>query len=243
MQIRTFIGAAATLLAMAVAMMAGAGTVAAEPEEPGWYARIVTSSGTVVARLHPEQAPQSVAYFVALARGELIWNDPFTGEPKKVPYYDGLKIHKAVVGQRFEAGDPTASGEGYAPFYLPHEGFGPIDFSKGGRLGNTRAAGGLITASMFFVSAEGLPWLNGRHPCFGTVVEGLDVVRSISSVQTDSIGRPLETIVLETVEIFSVGDPDPLPKAVHYEPRSPQLELREDILKDGKWGIQRPKGD
>jgi hypothetical protein len=67
------------------------------------------------------------------------------------------------------------------------------------------------------------------------------VVRSICSVQTDSIGRPLDAVILEKVEIFSVGDPDPLPEVEHYEPKAPQFELREDILKDGKWGIQRPK--
>jgi len=223
--------------------MAGtAVSAAAEQDEPGWYARIVTSSGTILARLHPEQAPQAVAYFVALARGELVWNDPFTGEPKKEPYYDGLKIHKAVISQRLEAGDPTASGQGYAPFFLPHEGFGPLNFSAGGRLGSTRAAGGLISGSMFFITAEGMPWLNGRHPCFGTVVQGREVVRSICSVQTDSISRPLDPVILEKVEIFSVGDPDPLPEAVHFEPQAPQFELREDILKDSKWGIQRPKG-
>ncbi len=239
MKSRAFAAAAAVLLALAVT--AAAGSEEAGLEEPGWYARIVTSSGTIVARLHPEQAPQSVAYFAALARGELVWNDPFTGEPKKERYYDGLEVHKAVVDQRLETGDPTASGQGYAPFYLPHEGFGPIDFSQGGRLGNTRAGGGLITGSMFFISAGGMPWLNGRHPCFGTVVRGLDVVRSICSVQTDSRGRPLDAVTIETVEIFSVGDPNPLPEAVPYEPKKPKLELRDDILKGGKWGIQRPK--
>lgn len=242
MKNRAVPAAAAVLLTMVIAMGAS-GSTAATTEDPGWYARLVTSSGTIVVRLHPEQAPQSVAYFVALARGELVWNDPFTGEPKKERYYDGLKIHKAVAGQRFEAGDPTASGQGYAPFFLPHEGFGPIDFTRAGRLGNTRAGGGLISASMFFISSEGLPWLNGRHPCFGTVIEGREVVEAISSVKTDAIERPLEAIILETVEIFSVGDPDPLPEPVHYEPKRPKLEIREDILKDSKWGVQRPKGD
>ena len=230
---------AAVLLALVLTGAAGA----AEPEEPGWYARMVTTSGTIVARLLPEQAPQAVAHFVALARGELVWNDPFTGEPKKEPYYDGLKIHKAVAAQRFEIGDPTGSGQGYAPFFLPHEGFGPVDFTQGGRLGSTRASGGLISGSMFFITAEGMPWLNGRHPCFGTVVEGREVVRSITALRTDSIGRPLEEVRLESVEIFAVGEPEPLPEAEHYEPRSPQIEIREDVLKGSKWGIQRPKGE
>ncbi len=204
---------AAAVVLMVLVSTGAAGQGTAVPEDPGWYARIVTSGGTVVARLLPEQAPQAVAHFVALARGELVWNDPFSGEPKKAPYYDGLKIHKAVTAQRFEVGDPTGSGQGYAPFFLPHEWVGPVDFTQGGRLGSTRAGGGLISGSMFFITAEGMPWLNGRHPCFGTVVEGRDVVRTITSVQTDSIGRPLTPVILETVEIFAVGEADPLPEA------------------------------
>ena len=232
MQNRTLIAAATLLLAMAggFVQVSQAGDGEPGPDETGWYARIITSRGTIVARLLPEQAPQSVAYFVALARGELVWNDPFTGEPKKEPYYDGIKIHKAEAGQRFEAGDPTGSSQGYAPFYLPHEGFGPINFSGGGRLGNTRGGGGLISGSMFFVSAEGMSWLNGRHPCFGIVVSDLELVRQICAVKTDSIGRPLEPIIIETVEIFSVGDPDPVPEPVVFEPQRPVFEMRKDIL-------------
>ncbi len=232
---KILIAAVALLFVMLAgsAQISQAGDDEAGLNESGWYARIITSRGVIVVRLLPEQAPQSVAYFVALARGELVWNDPFSGEPRKDPYYDGLKIHMAKAGQRFEAGDPTGSSQGYAPFYLPHEGFGPINFTAAGRMGNTRSGGGLISGSMFFISAEGMPWLNGRHPCFGTVVSGLELVRKISSVKTDPIGRPLEPIILETVEIFSVGDPKPLPAPVVYEPVRPVFERRKGIPKDG----------
>ncbi len=229
----------AVLLLCGVAM-AGSAPREAPSEEPGWYARLDTSKGEILIRLLPEQAPQSVAYFAALARGELVWNDPFTGEPRKDPYYDGMEIHKAQAGERFEVGDPTGSGQGYAPFFLPHEGFGPVNFNKAGRVGNTRAPGGLISGSMFFVSEGGMPWLNGRHPCFGVVVSGMSVVRSITTVKTDSMGKPLEPIVLKTVELFSVGDPEPLPKPVPFQPEIPKMEIRKEILKGSKWGIRRP---
>ncbi len=212
----------------------------AAPEETGWYATLVTSKGDILIRLLPEQAPQSVAYFAGLARGELVWNDPFTGAPRKDPYYDGMIIHKSVAGQRFEAGDPTASGQGYAPFFLPHEGFGPVNFNQAGRIGNTRASGGLISGSMFFVSEIGMNWLNDRHPCFGIVLSGMEVVHAITTVKTDSMGKSIDPITLITVKVFSVGNPDPIPEPVYFEPEVQKMELRPEILKDGKWGFQRP---
>ena len=78
----------------------------------GWYAVIDTSLGRILARLLPEQAPQAVAHFAALAEGRLEWNDPFTGKPRRDPYYDGVVIHRVAAGQRFEAGDPTGTSRG-----------------------------------------------------------------------------------------------------------------------------------
>ena len=58
---------------------AAAGFVPAEGLAEGLYARIETSLGRIVARLLPEQAPQSVAHFAAMAEGQLEWFDMTTG--------------------------------------------------------------------------------------------------------------------------------------------------------------------
>jgi peptidyl-prolyl cis-trans isomerase A (cyclophilin A) len=195
----------------------------------GWYVEIDTSLGTVLARLLPEQAPQAVAHFTALAEGRLEWTDPFTGEPRTDPYYDGLEIHKVEAGQRFEVGDPTGTGRGAAPFYLPPEGFGPVDFTWGWRLGMTRASLGRISGSLFFVTEAGLPWLNGKHPCFGVVIEGKDVVGIIAKSPADASGRPREPIVLEEIRIRRVGAPEPLPEPVHYTPKRLDFRLRDGL--------------
>ncbi len=50
--------------------------------EEGWYARIETSMGRIVAKLLPEQAPQSVAFFAAMAEGRLEWFDRASGDVK-----------------------------------------------------------------------------------------------------------------------------------------------------------------
>ncbi len=229
--VRTPLLVAALVLAFAAAADAQvAATGGAAALAPGWYARLDTSAGEIVARLLPEQAPQSVAHFVALARGTMDWIDPFTGESVRRPYYDGLEVHKVKAAERFEVGDPTGTGRGAVPVYVPpEEAFGPVDFSKGGRLGMTRATLGRVSGSLFFVTASPQPWLSGRHPCFGVVVSGEDVVWRITSVKAHPSGRPIEPVVLRHVEIFSAGDPAPLPQPQTYVPVTPRMKVRDEV--------------
>ena len=191
----------------------------------GWYARIETSMGVIIAKLLPEQAPQAVAHFAQLARGELPWTDLLTGETRKGRFYDGSQVHRAVAGMRFEAGDPTGTGRGGPAIYIPEEGLGPVNFDTAGRLGMTRAPGHRISAYQFFVTASAQPFLTGRHPCFGVVVSGRDVVMAISGVKTYSNGRPIDPVTIESVRIFAVGDPAPLPKPEPYHPSQRQIRL------------------
>lgn len=194
----------------------------------GWHARIETSLGRIVVRLFPEQSPQAVAHFVGLAEGSLPWTDLVSGERHTTPYYDGIKVHKAEAAQRFEAGDRTGTGRGAPAIYLPpEEGAGPMNFSTPYRMGMTRARGGRVSAVQFFISAAPQPWLTGRHPCFGTVVAGKDVVRAITEVRTYSNGKPIEPVVIDKIRVFTVGDPPPLAEPVAYAPKPLELQLRE----------------
>ena len=83
--------------------------------DEGWYARIETSMGRVIARMLPEQAPQSVAHFAALANGDLQWEDPVSGEKIRERYFDGVRVYRAEAGRRIEAGDISKSGPPTAP--------------------------------------------------------------------------------------------------------------------------------
>ena len=197
----------------------------------GWYATIDTTMGPIVARLLPEQAPQAVAYFAALAEGRLPWPDLVTGEMQQGPYYDGIDIHRAVAANRFEAGDRTGTGRGAPLFYVPLE-RGPVDFSGPGRLGLTRSGGGRISAVVFFVTAAGTPWFNEQHPCFGTVVQGSDVVWAIAGSKTEGSGKPLQPITIRTIRIEKVGDPPPLAQPVPYTPPGSTLEANPEYRRD-----------
>lgn len=48
----------------------------------------------------------------------------------------------------------------------------------------------------------GTPWLYRHHTVFGQVMEGYDVLDAVADVDTDANDRPLETIVIESVEIL-----------------------------------------
>jgi peptidyl-prolyl cis-trans isomerase A (cyclophilin A) len=195
--------------------------VAEQPGRPeGWYAVVSTTLGSFTIRLLPEQAPQTVAHFAAFAEGRMEFVDPYTGNKKKVPYYDGIAIHKTTFAQRFEAGDPTGTGHGMPPVWVPSEP-GLVNFSRPYRVGMTAASMMRISGVLFFVSIVAEPYLNSSHNCFGEVFEGRDVVEAICTVKTDNHGKPIQPVVIQHIAIVKSGNPPPLPDLVPYAPPVP----------------------
>lgn len=193
----------------------------------GWYAKIETSLGTIIARLLPDQAPQSVAHFAALAEGRLPWTDRVTGEGREGPYYDGQQVYQAVAGQRFDAGDPTGTGRGSPLIFVPFERKGPVSFNAPGRLGMATNTLGWVSGTRFFVTSAAISWLSAQSPCFGEVVAGKDVAWSICAVKTDPNGHPIEPVVIQRIRIHKVGSPPPLPDPISYKPpRLRKLQLK-----------------
>ncbi len=205
----------------ALLALIAASAVADEPGRPqGWYAVVDTTMGSFTFKLLLEQAPQTVAHFTAYAQGRMEFVDPYTGNKKKVPYYDGIAVHKTVFAQRFEAGDPTGTGHGMPPVWVPYEP-GPVNFNNPYRVGMTGATMRRISGVVFFVSIVSEPYLNTKHNCFGEIVEGRDVVEKICGVRTNDRGVPLEPVVINKVTIVKSGNPPPLPEPVHYDPPVP----------------------
>ena len=62
-------------------------------------------------------------------------------------------------------------------------------------------AGPNTGSSQFFVTVVPTPWLQNHHSIFGKVVENYDVVEKISHVKTDFRDKPLEDVVVETIQI------------------------------------------
>jgi peptidyl-prolyl cis-trans isomerase A (cyclophilin A) len=62
-------------------------------------------------------------------------------------------------------------------------------------------AGPNTNGSQFFITVVATPWLTGKHTIFGEVVEGQDIVDSITRVPRGANDRPKEPVVLHDVEI------------------------------------------
>lgn len=149
------------------------------------YAVFKTNNGDFTVELFAEKAPITVENFVTLA---------------KDGFYDGTIFHRIIADFMIQGGDQTGTGRGGSKQTIPDEFGEGLDFSQPGILAMANA-GPNTGSSQFFVTVVPTPWLQNHHSIFGKVVKNYDVVEKISGVQTDFADKPLEDVVLNTVEI------------------------------------------
>lgn len=163
------------------------------------HATLQTSEGAIRCVLRPEQAPETVANFVQLARGEKAWTDPKTGEKTTRPLYDGTIFHRVIPDFMIQGGDPLGNGTGGPGYEFADEVGDFTVFDKPGLLAMANA-GPDTNGSQFFIT-EGTPsHLNGKHTIFGDC-ENLDVVAKIARVATGRNDKPSTDVVIRTIEI------------------------------------------
>ncbi|MFP4591162.1 MAG: peptidylprolyl isomerase [Halobacteriales archaeon] len=164
-------------------------------------ATLHTTHGDVRIELFDERAPRTVENFVGLATGERTWEHPETGETVEGdPLYDDVPFHRVIDGFMIQTGDPTGTGRG-GPGYTFDDEFHPELRHDDAGVVSMANRGPDTNGSQFFITLAPTPHLDERHSVFGRVVEGMDVVESIGSVETDAQDRPVEAVVLEAVEI------------------------------------------
>lgn len=165
-------------------------------------ATIHTTKGDINLVLFPEKAPVTVANFKALALGEKEWLNPVTGQKSNDPLYTNILFHRVIEGFMIQTGDPLGTGTG-GPGYRFGDEFDPeLNFNEPYVLGMANAGPG-TNGSQFFITQVPTEWLNNRHTVFGKVAdeESKAVVDAIAAVATDGADRPLEDILMTSVEI------------------------------------------
>ncbi|MBS3088641.1 peptidylprolyl isomerase [Candidatus Pacearchaeota archaeon] len=111
--------------------------------------------------------------------------------------YDGVIFHRIIDGFMIQGGDPT--GTGYGDSSIPNI---KDEFThKGGNKNNRGTismanAGPNTGSSQFFINLVNNNFLDTKHPAFGKVIEGMDVVDEIAKVETNAQDRPLKDVVI-----------------------------------------------
>jgi len=163
-------------------------------------ATLRTSEGDIEIRLFGERAPDTVENFVGLATGDREWEDPDTGESRTDPLYEDVEFHRVISDFMIQTGDPTGTGRG-GPGYTFDDEFHPDLRHDSAGVVSMANRGPDTNGSQFFITLDAQPHLDDKHAVFGEVIDGMDVVEDIGSVETDPSDRPIESIVLESVEV------------------------------------------
>lgn len=178
---------------------------------------IETSMGTIKIKLFPEQAPKTVENFIQLSeRG----------------YYDGVIFHRVIEDFMIQSGDPLGTGAGGESIYdgffedeFSNELYnirGALSMANLGRKNTNTSQFFIVQRSVVdekqvkdmrklnypeeiieaYVENGGTPWLDKLHTVFGHVIEGMDVVDKIASVEVDSKDRPVEDVVIKKITVL-----------------------------------------
>jgi len=147
-------------------------------QAPGKRVRLETNMGTITIVLDPEM-PITAGNFETLAQKG---------------YYNGVIFHRVIPGFMIQGGDPTGTGRG-GPGYAIKDEFTANNRNDRGTLSMANA-GPNTGGSQFFINLINNNFLDGKHPVFGKVVEGMDVVDKIGKAKTDHDDRPLEKVII-----------------------------------------------
>ncbi len=139
--------------------------------------------GQFVIELYPDKAPITVNSFVFLAREG---------------FYDGTTFHRVLEGFMAQGGDPTGTGMGGPGYQFVNED-SDLTFDKAGVVAMANS-GRDTNGSQFFITFGPQDFLNGGYTIFGQVIEGMDVVNSITLRDPDQAptfeGDKIKTIVI-----------------------------------------------
>ena len=182
----------------------------------GPIATIKTNHGDMRIKLFPDHAPKTVANFIALS---------------KDGYYDGVIFHRIIKDFMIQGGDPIGTGMGGESIYGDsfEDEFSEELYNVRGALSMANAGPNTNGSQFFIVQNQHLPYskkeiarggwpepiaeiyaeqggtphLDRRHTVFGQLADeaSYEVLDAIAGVETGAMDKPVEDVVIETIEI------------------------------------------
>lgn len=148
----------------------------------------------IIIELFPNIAPNTVNNFISLIEDD---------------FYNGLIFHRVIPDFMIQGGDPDGIGSGGPGYSIKGE-FNSNGFSNDlsherGVISMARSQHPDSAGSQFFIVHKDSPNLDGEYASFGQVIEGMDVVDQIVSVNRDRSDKPLEDQVMKTVTVDTKG--------------------------------------
>lgn len=158
-----------------------------------------TNKGDVTIELFTKDMPITAGNFLKLAQED---------------FYDGVKFHRVIDGFMIQGGDPLSKDDGMqarwgtgGPGYAIEDEFVPGFSNVRGTLSMANS-GPNTGGSQFFINTVDNVMLDydkqpltSKHPVFGRVIEGMEVVDAISNVATGLRDVPVEPVVIEDIVV------------------------------------------
>ena len=160
-----------------------------------------TSEGNFKVELFVEKSPITAGNFKQLVESG---------------FYDGIKFHRVIDGFMIQGGDPLSKNDSLKNRW-GSGGSEPIEDEFISGLSNVKGslsmanAGPNTGSSQFFINVADNTFLDwdkapaqSKHPVFGKIVEGMDVIEKISKVKTTGqpYDRPVNDVVIIKASII-----------------------------------------
>lgn len=159
---------------------------------PMTTAIITTNKGVITLELFTDKTPTTAGNFAKLA---------------SEGFYNGTRFHRVIKSFMIQGGDPLSKdvanknrwGTG-GPGYQFADEIGAGNKNDIGTISMANA-GPNTNGSQFFINVANNNFLDTKHTVFGRVVSGMEVITAIENTATDPSDRPLEDMIIETIEI------------------------------------------